>query len=189
MKFLEAANYTHYPSREITLLVIHDMEAPEKGTTAEACAAFFHNQPHSDNGTSAHYCIDNDSVVQSVRDHDEAWAAPGANYDGLHFEHAGYASQSVRDWADAFSTEMLKRSAHLVARKAKRYHVPLVHLTPVQIKAGHAGVCGHLDITQSGIAPGTHTDPGPNFPWERYMRYVHAYAHGVEPANFIHGEH
>lgn len=178
MKFLQAANYTPAaPGRTVNLLVIHDMEAPKTGTTAETCAAFFHNQPHSSaTGSSAHYCIDNNSIVQCVRDHDIAWAAPGANHDGLHFEHAGYASQGPRDWLDAYSTAMLKLSAALVARKAKRHGIPVRFLSAAEVAAGHAGITGHLQITQSGIggAAGTHTDPGTNFPWRRYIRRVRA---------------
>ena len=188
MKFLQAANYTPATHRDINLLVIHDMEAPEKGDTAESCAEFFHNQPHSSaTGSSAHYCIDNNSIVQCVRDHDVAWAAPGANHDGLHFEHAGYARQSKHEWADDYSTEMLKRSAQLVARKATHHHIPIVFLSADDVKAGHAGITGHLQITESGIGgpAGTHTDPGTNFPWHRYIRYVKAYAAGHEPADFV----
>ena len=191
MRFVQAANYTPVAQRDINLIVIHDMEAPEKGTTAEACAQFFHNQPQSPvTGSSAHYAIDNDSVVQCVRDHDVAWAAPGANHDGLHFEHAGYARQNKHEWADGFSTDMLKRSAALVARKCKRHHIPIRFLTADMVKAGDSGITGHLQITKSGIggAAGTHTDPGENFPWGRYMRYVKAYAAGRAPVSFVHGE-
>ena len=191
MLFIQAANYTPVAKRDINLLVIHDMEAPEKGTTAEVCAAFFHNQPHSPiTGSSAHYCIDSNSIVQCVRDHDVAWAAPGANHDGLHFEHAGYARQSRHEWADDFSTAMLKRSAALVARKAHRYHIPIRFLTAEDVKNGHSGITGHLQITESGIGgtAGTHTDPGANFPWHRYLRYVRSCAAGHEPADFVGGE-
>lgn len=188
MKFLQAANYTPVPKRDINLIVIHDMEAPEKGETAEACSLFFHgpNAPLA----SAHYCVDNNSVVQCVRDHDVAWAAPGANHDGLHFEHAGYASQTKRDWADAFSTAMLKRSARIVARKCKRYHIPVRFLSAEEVADGHSGITGHLQITESGIggAAGSHTDPGKDFPWPRYIRYVKAYKMGHEPADFVAGE-
>jgi N-acetyl-anhydromuramyl-L-alanine amidase AmpD len=192
MQFIPAANFTHHPSaRDINLLVIHDMEAPERSTTAEAAAQFFHDQPRSStSGSSAHYCIDNNSIVQCVRDHDIAWAAPGANHDGLHFEHAGYASQTKHDWADHYSTAMLRRSAELVARKARRYHIPIRFLTADEVRAGHAGITGHLQITQSGIggAAGSHTDPGSNFPWHRYIRYVKAFAAGEVPADFVAGE-
>ena len=191
MRFVQAANYTPVTQRDINIIGIHDAEAPEKGTTAEAIAQFFHNQPKSPvTGTSAHYSVDNNTIVQSVRDHDVAWAAPGANHDGLHIEHAGYARQNKHEWADAFSTAMLQRSAELVARKCKRYHIPMMFLTAEMVKAGHSGITGHLQITESGIGGTTegHSDPGTNFPWGRYMRYVHAYAAGHIPADFIHGE-
>ena len=190
MQFLQAANYSPAAHRDINWIVIHDMEYPEKTTAAEDCAAFFHNQPHSSaTGSSAHYCVDNNSVVQCVRDHDVAWAAPGANETGLHFEHAGYASQTKRDWSDDFSTAMLHRSAELVARKCKRYHIPIRFLSAAEVKAGRSGITGHLQITESGIGgpAGTHRDPGENFPWDRYIRYVKAYADGHVPADFVHG--
>lgn len=198
MRFVQAANYTPVPPpRNINLLVIHDMEAPEKGETAETCAAYFHNQAKSSRtGSSAHYCIDNNSVVQCVRDHDVAWAAPGANHDGLHFEHAGYARQGRHEWADDYSTAMLKRSARLVARKCKRHNIPIRFLSPAEVKAGRSGITGHLQITESGIGgtAGTHTDPGANFPWHRYIRYVRGYASRRwrifrrHPADFVAGE-
>ena len=48
--------------REVRLIVIHTMEAPEKGETAENVARYFEN-PRGRNGepkkVSAHLCIDN----------------------------------------------------------------------------------------------------------------------------------
>src|SRR4051794_37904817 len=111
MEFIQAKNYTPTKSRSIDLLVIHDMEAPETGDTAENVAHYFANQPKGSSGSSAHYCIDNNSVVQCVRDHDVAWHAPGANHDGLGFEHAGYARQTAQEWNDAYSKSMLLLSA------------------------------------------------------------------------------
>lgn len=190
MKFIKAANFTPVTHRSIDLLVVHDMEMPEKGTTAEECAMFFHRQAKNNAGSSAHYCIDNNSVVQCVFDHDVAWSAPGANHDGLHFEHAGYARQTHRMWNDEFSTDMLLISAKLVSSKAHQYRIPITFLDKTEIRAGHRGITGHLQITRSGIggAAGTHTDPGDNFPWIRYLRYVKAYSAGHHPARFMKGE-
>ncbi|HSV33746.1 MAG TPA: hypothetical protein VLH87_06445 [Pyrinomonadaceae bacterium] len=49
--------------RLVRLIVIHSMEAPEKGDTAEEIAKFFQNPPKP---ASAHLCIDNNSIVQCV---------------------------------------------------------------------------------------------------------------------------
>ena len=177
MQFIQARNLTKCPSREITLLVIHDMEFPEKPTAAEDVAHFFAgpNAPQA----SAHYCVDNNSVVQCVRDHDIAWAAPGANHDGLHFELAGYASQTPGQWRDKFDNEMLDRLAHVMAHKAHRYHIPLHVVTPAGLKAGRSGITTHRYITDSGIggAAGTHQDPGPNFPLSNFIEHVRAVYH------------
>mgnify|MGYP000654149204 CR=1 FL=1 len=62
--------------------------------------------------------------------------------------------------------------------------------TPDEVAAGHSGITGHLQITKSGVggAAGSHTDPGTEFPWGRYMRYVHSFSNGHIPLDFVHGE-
>lgn len=174
MRFLQAANYNAVPVRTIDLLVIHDMEMPETVHTAEDCANFFHHQPRGSNGSSAHYCLDNNSAVQCVHDHDVAWAAPGANHNGLHFELAGRASQTPGQWRDKFDLQMLEIAAHLMALKAHRYHIPIHHVGPEGLRKGHSGITTHRDITDSGIggAAGTHQDPGPNFPLFDFIQSV-----------------
>ena len=77
----------------IDLLVIHTMEAPEKPDTAENVAKWFAGSTAPQ--ASAHYCIDADSIVQCVQDRDVAWHAPGANHNGLGFEHAGTAGRKT----------------------------------------------------------------------------------------------
>lgn len=174
MKFIQAANFTAVQHRTIDLLVIHDMEMPETVHTAEDCAHFFASQRKGPNGSSAHYCLDNNSIVQSVRDHDVAWAAPGANHDGLHFELAGRASQTKAEWRDKFDMAMLKIAAVMFARKAHLYHIPMRHVLPQGLVAGHSGITTHRDITDSGIGgpTGTHQDPGPNFPMGTFIQMV-----------------
>jgi N-acetyl-anhydromuramyl-L-alanine amidase AmpD len=171
MKFVQAANYTPVGNRKINLIVIHDMEAPEKSTTAEGCAAFFHNQPRSNNGSSAHYCVDNDSIVQCVHDMDVAWHAPGANHDGIGIEHAGYARQTREQWLDAYGKQMLGRSAKLTAGLCKRYKIPVRWMTAKGLQAGLRGITGHADVT-AAYHRSTHTDPGPNFPKQLYLEIV-----------------
>ena len=100
-----------------------------------------------------------------------AWHAPGANGNGIGIEHAGYAKQTEAQWLDAYGMDMLRRSAELVAHICKRWNIPVVRLTPELVKAGRRGICGHWDVTQA-FRKSTHTDPGPNFPWTRYMAMV-----------------
>lgn len=171
------SNYKAVPlGRSIDLWVVHDGETPEGADSAEGMARYFavdHGAP-----SSAHYSVDSDSVVQSVRDHDVAYAAPGANHNGLHCEHAGRARQSRAEWLDRYGRKMLDRSARLAAEKAKRYGLPLVRLSASDLVAGRRGFTGHRDVT-AAFHQSTHTDPGPAFPWDWYLARVRYHAGAV----------
>lgn len=178
--FIQAKNYNLlFPkNRTITVIVIHTMEYPEKPTGAEWCADFFAGR----NGmtapkASAHYCVDQDSVVQCVRDSDIAWHAPGCNHNGIGVEHNGYARKSAGEWIEDLSWRTLDMSARLCAKLAKLYAIPLVKLTPAQLVQKEHGFCGHVDATGAFPGPGrTHTDPGPGFPWSHYLSLVKVYS-------------
>lgn len=166
-----AARFFKRPStaRQVKWIVIHSMETPQKSNMAEAVAEFFHGGTAV---TSAHYCIDNDSIVQCVKDADIAFAAPGANTNGLHLEHAGRASQTASEWQNAYSTDMLRLSARLVAVKAQKLGIPTRWLEPEEIRAGEKGIASHHNMTLAFGIAGGHTDPGPNFPVKRYLRMI-----------------
>jgi hypothetical protein len=179
MQFVQAANYTPTRGRVIDLIVLHSMEAPEKGDTAEATANYFARQRPGDKagGSSAHYNVDNNSIVQSVHDQDVAWAAPGANSNGLHIEHAGYARQSSADWYDDYSQTMLRLSASLAAEKVKQYGLPVVFRRAADLLAGGArgrGITTHYEVTQA-FHRSTHTDPGIGFVIDEYVGLINEY--------------
>ena len=167
--FIEARHYTRGRESPIDVLVVHAMEAAEKPYTAEAVARWFAG-PDAPRA-SCHYCIDVNSIVACVRDEDVAWHAPGANHNGLGFEHAGYSAQTGADWDDGYSRLMLARSARLVASKCGQYGIPPVWLFPADLLAGRRGITSHWNVTRA-FQRSDHTDPGPGFPAERYVRAV-----------------
>lgn len=169
MKYIEARHYTPVGKRSIDLLVFHTMEAPEKPTTAEDVAAWAAGPTAPQ--ASWHYGVDNNTVVQSVHDHDVAWHAPGANHDGLGFEHAGTALQSVPQWHDPYTRAVLARSAALQAQKAKEYNIPVVFLRAPALVAQRRGLTTHWEVTQA-FRLGTHTDPGAQFPADEFTALV-----------------
>lgn len=168
-------------SREVQLIVLHSMEAPEKGTTAESVAEFF-RQPVLGKGgkrpiASVHYCCDNNSIIQCVQTKDVAYGAAGANRNGIHIEHAGYARQSELQWLDAYGKEMLDGSAQLVAQLITKKFPKIrpIKLSASDLKLGKRyGIVGHADINQA-FKKGHHWDPGPDFPWEFYLKLVKKY--------------
>lgn len=182
--FLQASHYKRVGGRTVDLVVIHTMEAPEKGTTAESVARYFQT---TDRVVSAHYCIDDDTIVQSVREEDVAWCAPGANHNGIHLEHAGYAKQSAGEWKDAFSQAMLERSARLTADLCARYRIPITWLHPTDLLAGKRGVTSHNNVSKA-FKRSTHWDPGKGFPIEPYLSLVRSFTAGAEPAEGAEGK-
>ena len=172
MKLVQARNYTRGRSNAIDVLVIHTMESPEKPDTAESVANWFAGPTAPQ--ASAHYCIDSNSVVQCVRDEDVAWHAPGANHNGLGFEHAGRAAQTTHDWNDEYSQAMLEISAALVARKCEEHHIPVVWLHPADLRAGKRGITGHVQVSDA-FKRSDHRDPGTAFPVEAYLALVKAH--------------
>lgn len=168
--FLQAKHFTNTNGRPIDIIVIHTAETAEKGTAAGDVAHFFHTTGKE---VSAHYCIDNAAIVQCVRDDDVAFAAPGANRNGLQFEHAGFARQSAAEWDDTFSTAMLGVSAKLAAAKVQQFDIPVHWLSPGELKQGKRGFTSHNNVSEA-FRESTHTDPGQHFPVERYLALVRA---------------
>jgi hypothetical protein len=186
--FVAAKWFTKGPRRcPITVIVIHDMEAPEGPRTAENVANYG-KDPKDKNGNpvkaSWNYAVDCDSIVQSVKDEDIAWHAPGANSNGIGIEHAGYARQTREEWLDEYSTATLQLSAILVADLCSKYGIPAVHLTVDELKAGKPGICGHKDVTDAFCGGVGHSDPGPSFPWDIYLGMVSAALDALAEAAF-----
>lgn len=180
--FIQAKSFTRAARGmgKITAIVIHTMEAPEGPATAENVAAWFAGA--SAPRASAHYNVDPNSIVQSVRDEDIAWHAGPVNDWSIGIEHAGYAKQTAEEWADAASTAILERSAELVAGLCARWEIPVRRLTADDLKRGErAGIFGHVDVTNGLTGGKGHYDPGPHFPWDRYLANVRAKVEALTP--------
>lgn len=182
---MEAAGFTNgRPDGPPLWLVVHTMEAQESSTTAENTAAYFAN-PGDGRNVSAHYCCDNNSIVQCVRLKDSAWTVgnrPGNNR-GINFEFAGFASQSGAQWGDAYSTMMLERVAPIMRSDAAKYAIPLRRCSVNDLKNFRPGVTSHNDLRLAfGVT--THTDPGPNFPWTWFINLLNGEDGFVDYAEF-----
>jgi len=151
------------------LIVIHCTVSPESGTGAEAVARYFQSGTRK---ASAHRTCDNNSTVISVADSDTAFAAAGANRDGLHLELVGQPSQTRAEWLDAFSTAELFQAGLTVREWSARYGIPLRWLTVAQVADGRTkGLCTHHDVSRAfpDVSTG-HWDPGPDFPKDEALR-------------------
>lgn len=167
--FVQAKNYTKVSgTRQTDLVVMHLMVIAEIDDAAERVASYFAgaNAPQA----SAHLCIDNNSIVRGVRDNDVAWAAPGANADGLQLEQAG-TLQTPQQWQDDYSKAMLRNSADAAAQSCKEHGIPAKWRTPAELKANKRGITDHWRVNQA-FQQSTHTDCGVNYPYVRFIDMV-----------------
>lgn len=173
--FRQAKHYTATNGRQIDLIVIHDMEAPEGDLTAENVARYFATTTKS---ASAHWCFDNNSAVRCVLDKDVAYHAPGANHNGIGYEHAGYAKQSREEWLDQYGVDMLQISANQAAFDCTLYQIPINYVSVDGLLRGERGITTHWDVSKT-FRRSSHWDPGLGFPMDMYLNWVRGYALGT----------
>ncbi|MEE4421463.1 N-acetylmuramoyl-L-alanine amidase [Streptomyces bugieae] len=142
-------------------VVIHVVQ----GSYATALRVF----RNADHEAAAHYVVRKDGhIAQMVRELDVAFHAGnrGFNERSIGIEHEGFV-----DRPEGFTDAMYESSARLTADICRRYGFP----------ADREHIVGHVEV------PGTdHTDPGPHWDWDRYLRLVRAAGPRPEPARTGH---
>jgi N-acetyl-anhydromuramyl-L-alanine amidase AmpD len=161
----------------ITIIGIHTAESPEQEGDALAVANYFKN-PATD--ASSHWVVDDDTRVRCVNDEDAAWTMPPCNQRGLNIELAGYASQTPTQWDDEYSLLVLDNAALCVAEWCKKYDIPVRRLSDAQIALNAKGLAGHVDVDRV-FHDSDHTDPGVNFPWDKFLGLVNKHLGTVTP--------
>lgn len=165
--------------KAVRLVVIHYTAGSERATSAEDGAAY--DQRRTD-GTSSHYYVDSNSIVQCVRTTDRAnTARHRGNRLGIQYELCGTA-QSRAQWLDAASSATLRLAARQVARDCRKYGIPVRRLSVADTRRawtefpnGPRGIVGHVDCTEAYPEDGgDHTDPGAGFPWDVFLDLVRA---------------
>jgi hypothetical protein len=169
--FVQARHFSVANRTSVDVVVLHTVEAAETSTTAENVARWAAGLDAPN--TSWHYAIDDESIVQCVKEEHVAWAAPSRNSNGIQLEHAGYARQTVEQWNDPFSSRMLALSARLAARICARWSIPMRFVDADALMRSERGITTHAEVTKGpGKGLTSHTDPGPYFPIERYLEMV-----------------
>ncbi|MEV7793608.1 N-acetylmuramoyl-L-alanine amidase [Streptomyces sp. NPDC087512] len=131
----------------IDMVIVHVTQ----GSFASAVKAF------QDPGHKAatHYIVGQDGhVTQMIRELDVAYHAGNRDYNerSVGIEHEGFV-----DRPQDFTAAMYAASARLTAGICARYGIPV----------DRERIIGHVEV------PGTdHTDPGPHWDWDRYMKLV-----------------
>jgi len=163
-------NYSSGPHQG-RLVVVHTSE----GATTEASLSNYLAQSSSQ--VSYQVCFDNQgspgSITECVKPDKKAWAAMSANSWGVHgaccTPSGASSGWSRTSWQN--QDTMLRKCGAWIGEECARFGVPIVKINADEIRAGRSGVCGHGDCSGAG-AGGSHTDPGPNFPWDVALTYA-----------------
>jgi len=158
-----AAHFTPVDRGAPTVVVVHTTESPYNSGLAVSNWFAGKQAPQA----SAHVVVDNKHVIRCVPDANIAWAAPGANKQGLSVEVCGYAKWGPNDWND----DTLGNAAAIVSAWLAAWGIPAVRLGAQELLAGQSGICGHVDVSKAW-KKSTHTDPGAGWPWDRFMQML-----------------
>lgn len=147
------------------VIVLHSTE----GSTAVGAAAYLQHRPDG----SAHVVVDNNDTFICQAPTRTTCGCAGFNQDVYHIEQAGYAAWSKARWVRNLKT--VRRAAYRAARISERYNIPVVWLSPADLRAGKKGITTHVNVTLSGVGTTTHTDPGKHYPRRTFMALVRRY--------------
>lgn len=160
---IASPNHSGRGGARVRLVVIHTAEG---ATTTGALGRYF---ARKDVGASSHVGIDDHGVEQYVPYDRAAWTLRSGNPISDNAELCAFARWSREEWLR--HRPMLEKAAAWTRERCQARGIPMVKLSPAQVRAGQAGVIGHHDWTV-GMKDGTHTDPGSSFPWDLFMELV-----------------
>lgn len=155
---ISSPNRSRRSGSPVRLVVIHTAEGAR--TTASLGAYFSRTSSRA----SSHAGVDDHGIETYVPYSEAAWTLRSGNSISDNLELCGFAAWTRGQWLNEHRP-MLDHTARWIRERCQARGIPIRKLTPAQVAAGQAGVCGHHDWTV-GMRDGTHTDPGANFPWD-----------------------
>lgn len=126
-------------------------------------------------GTSSHFYVDSSTIIQSLDTDDRAGHAGSrqGNEHAISFEIMGFNHWKRERWIKSVAWDKL---GMVCATICKRYGIPVQRISP-NVMRQNPKVRGFYSHDDMRLAWGgtTHTDPGPNFPWDILFSSVNRY--------------
>lgn len=156
----------------VRLVAVHTAEGAR---TAHDLRAYF---DRAGINASSHTIIDHNDTLDLVPRDRAAWTLRSGNPISVNLETCAFARWSRAQWLSTGTIDgcvnpraMLDRTATWIRRECDALNIPKVKLSSADVRAGKAGVIGHINWTE-GMKDGSHWDPGPGFPWDYVMARV-----------------
>lgn len=163
---------------KVDLWIIHTQEG---NGNADSLAHYLQGSV----GVSYHYTISEDSgdhgvTVCDVVDTDRAsWSVLSANNRSINLCFAGSRTSWTRtQWMQ--QSRAIDVAAYLCVKDCLKYGIP-IKVMPWGKYGPPGGITDHHYVTQY-LGAGTHTDCGPNFPWDYFAQRIQYYADALTPA-------
>jgi N-acetyl-anhydromuramyl-L-alanine amidase AmpD len=151
-------------------IVLHCTDGCE-GTNKDTDVAAMFASP-LEKPRSSHYVVDADSVTRCVQDQQIAWhCGRTGNLIGIGIELCGSAKQTREQWLDVMSLATLQIAARLCADLCKTHGIPPTLVTDQGLLRKVSGITTH-DYVSRAWNETTHSDPGPGFPINDFVRAV-----------------
>lgn len=150
---------------EIRWIVIHCTQS----NSARSSAQWFANP---DSKGSAHLIVDDIECYRTLANEVIPWGAKGANRKGWHIEHTGFAEWPRARWLEHEQT--VRRGAFKCAQHAVKFGIPVKMLSDDELRRGQRGFITHAQCCR--VLGGNHTDPGNNFPIDRFLQLAKDFA-------------
>lgn len=165
-----SANSSTRGGKTPTMFLLHTQEGGGGNSAAEDLAKWYQNA----NGVSYHYAVSQASdggvtVVDCVDTDLKSWSVGDANPISINLVFAGSKASWSRDQWMA-QAGAIDAAAYLAVQDAAKYGFSTL-VVPPPYSAGTPGISDHKWVTDV-FGWGTHTDVGPNFPWDHMKARV-----------------
>ena len=177
------AKHSGEDNMPVTRIVIHSAVMPCEPGRAKQLGQM---NSKGTGGGSWHYAVDPKATFQCSYDRFVCWHAP-PNDHSIGIEMADYPkpwpTSKPKGWWATLTRRwrwnsnnhklMLDRTAKLTAELCLAYTLPVVFLSPADLKAGKKGITTHANVSKA-FGQSTHWDPGA-WPKGKFMRLVRDY--------------
>lgn len=171
---------------KVDLFLIHTQEPANPDViddaAAEHLADFLKSTEGSANPVSYDYAISQASdggvtLVDCVNTDDASWSVGAANLRSINLCFAGSSVNWSRDqWLT--QANAIDVAAYIAVQDCNKYGISTLVVPPPY--SGTPGITDHMYVTDI-LGWGTHTDVGPNFPWDVLAAAVAKYASPAAP--------